>query len=266
MNPQEIPWESSLTDGDEWNNVVPLLELRPFHVLEDEPSDEVVSVSGQDDPFKTSDENKENPVGIASKTGAIIFRSRTRTRPKQSWSRDSLQGSGLSPLVRSAEVLSTGKNHYTLPTTGHGGSDNIMRITALTAVALLNGLLKRDFIFVDARYRYEYEGGHIRGAIRAENENEMRWLIVQKKIIIFYCEFSSVRGPSLALRFRNLDRQINTYPRLHCPEMYVLEGGYRNFFMNYPSYCTPSSYIMMHDERHKVECAQEYLRKRVRKR
>lgn len=82
---------------------------------------------------------------------------------------------------------------------------------------------------IDARYAYEFEGGHIRGA-----ENFGRWdeaaffreffpetigpkstnaadkenadpddVSPERHIIVFHCEFSSVRGPALLRLLRN---------------------------------------------------------------
>jgi hypothetical protein len=51
-------------------------------------------------------------------------------------------------------------------------------------------------------------------------------------IIIFHCEFSSARGPSLLRFLRNQDRSLNehVYPSLFYPELYLLEGGYKSFY------------------------------------
>ena len=57
----------------------------------------------------------------------------------------------------------------------------------------------------------------------------------KRVIIIFHCEFSSERGPSLLRFLRNQDREINQdiYPYLHYPELYLLEGGYKSFYENF---------------------------------
>ena len=50
------------------------------------------------------------------------------------------------------------------------------------------------------------------------------------------------------LRFlRNLDRQLNehSYPNLYYPELYLLEGGYKNFYEQFKLYCCPQSYKPM---------------------
>lgn len=63
------------------------------------------------------------------------------------------------------------------------------------------------------RYPYEYEGGHIKGAINLYTKEQMMDELKEKKylqqiedgqssetkrnILIFHCEFSSERGPSL---------------------------------------------------------------------
>lgn len=49
--------------------------------------------------------------------------------------------------------------------------------------------------------------------------------------IVFYCEFSSERGPRMFRHIRNLDRRLHlaSYPALTVPHMYVLAGGYKAF-------------------------------------
>ncbi|VDO27253.1 unnamed protein product [Onchocerca flexuosa] len=63
------------------------------------------------------------------------------------------------------------------------------------------------YVLIDCRYPYEYEGGHIKGALNIydpailENtffpECPITFEIINKKIPIFYCEYSSARGPML---------------------------------------------------------------------
>jgi M-phase inducer tyrosine phosphatase len=63
---------------------------------------------------------------------------------------------------------------------------------------------------------------------------------------------------------RQLDRKANGdhYPRLSYPELYILEGGYSEFFKDYPSYCEPQSYISMDAEEFREEC--EFYSRRMR--
>ena len=49
-------------------------------------------------------------------------------------------------------------------------------------------------------------------------------------VLVFYCEFSSERGPRMARALRSKDRSVNSYPHLHYPEIYVLRNGYKNFY------------------------------------
>ena len=112
---------------------------------------------------------------------------------------------------------------------------------------------------IDCRYPYEYEGGHIESAknlytrTQIYNEYFRKPLQLQdpakRTIIIFHCEFSSERAPSLyvstftratvsiasrsSLRYlRSEDRSIHehAYPQLYYPEIYLLEGGYKAFY------------------------------------
>jgi len=88
--------------------------------------------------------------------------------------------------------------------------------------------------------------------------------------VVFHCEYSAHRAPRLfassesltnprALHLRNRDRQLNMhqYPRLHYPEIYILQGGYSGFFAHNKERCEPQNYVAMQDERHRATCARE---------
>jgi len=126
-------------------------------------------------------------------------------------------------------------------------------------------LISGDFIdlyerilIVDCRFEYEYQGGHIKGALNFPKEDDVdRYFIKDnsfhtygdKLCIVFHCEFSSHRGPKSYKRVRASDRRLNepNYPDLYYPEMYLLEGGYKQFFKDYPALCDPQAYVEMKD-------------------
>ncbi|XP_063781433.1 M-phase inducer phosphatase 2 isoform X2 [Pseudophryne corroboree] len=113
-------------------------------------------------------------------------------------------------------------------------------------------------VIVDCRYPYEYEGGHIKGAVNLPLEQDVEEFLLKnpivssseekRVIVIFHCEFSSVRGPRMCRFIRRQDRNSNEYPKLHYPELYVLKGGYKDFFPSYQSHCEPQSYCPMDHE------------------
>lgn len=70
----------------------------------------------------------------------------------------------------------------------------------------------------------------------------------KRVIVVFHCEFSSERGPRMCRYVRERDRLGNEYPKLHYPELYVLKGGYKEFFLKCQSHCEPPSYRPMHHE------------------
>ncbi|XP_013781689.1 M-phase inducer phosphatase 1-B-like [Limulus polyphemus] len=121
------------------------------------------------------------------------------------------------------------------------------------------------YTIVDCRYPYEFEGGHIIGAKNIytkpgivqeffKNErkpSEKNW----KHIIVFHCEFSSERGPTLCKFLREMDRQANKehYPHLFHPEIYVLNGGYKAFYEKYWEFCEPQQYKPMKHKDHKYD-------------
>jgi hypothetical protein len=116
-------------------------------------------------------------------------------------------------------------------------------------------------IIVDSRYPYEFEGGHIKTARNIYTKEKLVEVFLEKRnemahqnkrvVVIFHCEFSSERGPSMLRFLRNQDRALNRdfYPKLFYPELYLLEGGYKAFYESHKSYCDPIDYKpMLHQD------------------
>ncbi|XP_044512934.1 M-phase inducer phosphatase 1 isoform X2 [Gracilinanus agilis] len=141
-----------------------------------------------------------------------------------------------------------------------GKHQDLKYISPEIMASVLNGKfanLIKEFVIIDCRYPYEYEGGHIKGAVNLHMEEEVEAFLLKKPIrptdgkrviVVFHCEFSSERGPRMCRFVRERDRLDNEYPKLHYPELYVLKGGYKDFFLKCKSYCEPPSYRPMHHE------------------
>ncbi|TKY90507.1 hypothetical protein EX895_000505 [Sporisorium graminicola] len=159
--------------------------------------------------------------------------------------------------------------------------DGLMRITPHTMTDLLAGKYTNailSFQVVDCRFGYEYEGGHIPGAInlstvdrvvghflkpgqgrhangeqlpeRSQSGKADKLGNRRKHVLVFHCEFSCKRAPTMALALRQADRALaHDYPNCHFPEIYILQGGYCNFFQTYSNLCEPQQYICMDDPR-----------------
>lgn len=162
-----------------------------------------------------------------------------------------------------------------LPILSKSRHSDLASIDSSTLVDLLNGLYNdkiSKYIILDARYPYEFNGGHINGALSAFDKKEItnklfdQSLFVQKNdkpvVIIFHCEFSAERGPRLMREFRDMDRTLNkdNYPNLFYPEIYLLEGGYKVFYEKHVQYCEPRSYLPMLDGEHRS--AMKFFRKK----
>eukprot|EP00126_Sphaerothecum_destruens_P013514 Sdes_comp23140_c0_seq1m21442 len=141
-----------------------------------------------------------------------------------------------------------------LPTVKVGGSSSQF-ISSSVLVDILKGnygLQYDECIIIDCRFPYEYNGGHIQGALNLFREEDVTKMffsnpIIGKRIcIIFHCEFSSKRGPKMCQHLRSVDRAVHleNYPELYYPEVYVLEGGYKSFFESHMDYCDPKSYVL----------------------
>lgn len=150
---------------------------------------------------------------------------------------------------------------YLLPTT-HSKHPDLKGIDCHTLSDVLDGKyneLIEECLIIDCRYPYEFEGGHIKGALNIHDKPNMVDFFLKnprqapendkRRLIIFHCEFSSKRGPSMSRFLRNKDRDVhlNYYPRLYYPELYLLEGGYKEFYEHKKEYCEPQGYREMSD-------------------
>jgi rhodanese-related sulfurtransferase len=157
-----------------------------------------------------------------------------------------------------------GSKAYLLPTI-IGAHPDLNCISPDTVVALMKGEYRhifQEYFIIDCRFPYEYEGGHIKGALNlTEDEVHERFIkspITDRKVcIIFHCEFSSKRAPQSYRALRESDRKANfvDYPKLYYPEIYYIHGGYKQFYETYESYCN-GTYVEMRDENHSVQYKQ----------
>lgn len=101
-----------------------------------------------------------------------------------------------------------------------------------------------QIVILDARFDYEYKGGHIEGAQSIRSRSDMirvfEKFVGQNVCFVFHCEFSMNRGPTLMKMFREYDRYVNYeyYPDVTHKNIYLLEGGYSRFYKEYPVLCT----------------------------
>ncbi|XP_055585470.1 M-phase inducer phosphatase 2-like [Uranotaenia lowii] len=154
---------------------------------------------------------------------------------------------------------------YILPLT-EGRHRDLKSISPQTMAELVRGAYDHkiaSYKIIDCRYPYEFEGGHIRGARNLYTQDQILEELIRTKsnppkveadapkrdVIVFHCEFSSERGPKLSRFLRNHDRILNSdsYPALHYPEIYLLHGGYKDFFAVHPELCDPIAYREMLD-------------------
>lgn len=175
----------------------------------------------------------------------------------------------------SNELIGDFTKPFVLPTVD-GKHQDLKYITTETMVAAVsnqfNNLVER-LIVIDCRYPYEFEGGHIKGALNLHQEDQVEDFLLKtpiipscpdkRVVIIFHCEFSSERGPRMCRFVRERDRAMNEYPKLHYPELYILKGGYKDFYHQFESQCEPQSYRPMHHEDFKEDLRKFRLKSRT---
>ncbi|KAF2495106.1 Rhodanese-like protein [Lophium mytilinum] len=141
--------------------------------------------------------------------------------------------------------------------------DSIPRISDTTLISVLDGEFNHVYdktVIVDCRFEYEYKGGHIDGAINfCEKEQLAEELFNQvsppNTLLIFHCEYSAHRAPLMAKAIRGRDREVNieSYPRLTYPEVYILQGGYSSFYESHRPRCI-GDYLRMDAKEHESAC------------
>ncbi|KAI5926626.1 hypothetical protein F4810DRAFT_478843 [Camillea tinctor] len=146
-------------------------------------------------------------------------------------------------------------------------SEYLPRMSADTFVDLMDGKFNDPFdqkLVVDCRFEYEYEGGHIDGAINYWDHELMMKHLFQvplqgRTLLILHCEFSAHRAPLMARAIREFDRELRKgdSPKLLYPHVFVLDGGYHAFFKQYRSRCYPQGYIEMNDPKHLNTCERQ---------
>ncbi|SCW02460.1 LAFE_0F06920g1_1 [Lachancea fermentati] len=170
--------------------------------------------------------------------------------------------------VYDSYLPASGISHYY----SESSDDNLPRIQVDTLVRILNGSFQDHYDkihLVDCRFEYEFQGGHIQGAINISSQKDLESEFIYKRsehckgdkppLVIFHCEFSSYRCPIIASHLRSCDRVLNydTYPKLYYPDILILEGGYKTFFERCSYLCFPRRYVGMNSEEHVDKCETE---------
>ncbi|KAG3014547.1 hypothetical protein JG687_00013406 [Phytophthora cactorum] len=160
-----------------------------------------------------------------------------------------------------------------LPTVYSSKHPDLNVITPETVAKILRGEFMEQlagFKLLDCRFPFEFGGGSLKGASSLCDPEEMEAQFFEsatlehctRTALIFFCEFSANRAPKMLRHVRNVDRRLHadSYPELYYPELYLIDGGYKNCFDTLQhEICAPSAvYVTMEDERFVEECRREF--------
>jgi len=149
--------------------------------------------------------------------------------------------------------------------------DGAYYINHETAFRIITKVIKLpdgfELLIWDARFPHEFEGGHIQGAknfgackIRAQVDEEVRKARSQNKkfVVLCYCQYSSRRAPKLHDILYAAEKDIQLLERentmvLQSEEksrfhVFVVDGGYNEFFKNHSDVCNPMGYVGEYDD------------------
>ncbi|KAI5747701.1 hypothetical protein M8J77_017568 [Diaphorina citri] len=157
---------------------------------------------------------------------------------------------------------------FILPLVPDGKHHDLKNISPDTLARLIRGEFNDvidKYLIIDCRYPYEYKGGHIQGALNIYTREHLVKEFIESKVhaqshatcdkrrvLIFHCEYSAERGPTLSRYLRSEDRAHNAYPTLDYPEMYLLNGGYKQFYAQHQDLCE-GGYLPMADPGYKSD-------------
>ncbi|XP_060063937.1 M-phase inducer phosphatase-like [Ylistrum balloti] len=216
--------------------------------------------SGEDGTFRSKRQRRSEGDDIVIGFDMLSFQD-TATPPKCD---SGFVIDAVNKFVEQDDITGNGSQPYCLPTIPGKHSD-LKSISPNTLSDVLNGQYDdviRSYRIIDCRYPYEYESGHIRGAENLYTNEMIENLLRQKTrpmsvsskrdILVFHCEFSSARGPRMSRLLRKLDRNLNIehYPLLNYPEVYLLHDGYKAFYHTCQELCEPMGYMPMLHSNH----------------
>ncbi|KAH6644016.1 hypothetical protein C7974DRAFT_12677 [Boeremia exigua] len=226
-------------------------------------------------PFGSNIQSRNNGSPLA----AIRKQSAAHSRPRPSKMRRSLSmfehpgdvmnakndsdesdsPSGLSSVMDTEDCPSLKLPHFT-PTE----PESLPRITHETLIQVLDGTYEHMYdetAIIDCRFEYEYNGGHIEGALNFCDKEQLAERLFSapantNTLLILHCEYSAHRAPLMAKFVRSQDRKENAhrYPALHYPEVYILDGGYSSFYHSNSTRCFPQNYLRMDAKEHEQSC------------
>ncbi|OAL52086.1 Rhodanese-like protein [Pyrenochaeta sp. DS3sAY3a] len=169
------------------------------------------------------------------------------------------QPSGLQSVMDVDDSPSLSLPHFTTTE-----PESLPRITPATLVQVLDGIYDHAYdnkVIIDCRFEYEYNGGHIEGAMNFCDKERLAERLFQgqfttKTLLILHCEYSAHRAPLMAKFVRSQDRKENAhqYPQLSFPEVYILDGGYSSFYHSHATRCYPQNYLRMDAKEHEQSC------------
>eukprot|EP00727_Mastigamoeba_balamuthi_P008808 m51a1_g455 putative m-phase inducer phosphatase 1-b-like (280) ;mRNA; f:148444-149570 len=166
--------------------------------------------------------------------------------------------------ARPAFLVRTSGPRDVLPTIEERCATSVRKLDANTVADLIAGRHSSTvdaYEIVDCRFRYEYEGGHIKGAVNVPGDGDVSEMLrrryfgaavpkgkdAARKVLVFHCEFSQERAPNAARILRGLDREAN-FPdtdTLCYPHVFILSGGYKEFYESHKELCDPQAYVPM---------------------
>lgn len=212
--------------------------------------------SSQDESTPMQEQKRPRPASsIGSPTMAISRPTLQRCHSET----EAVIKSALNRQASEPDLLGDCSRPHCLPTYS-GKHQDLRYISSQTLSQVIDGQYSQEIeevVIVDCRYPYEFNGGHIKGAknlytteqiISEFLKNPIQPKDPEKRIVlIFHCEFSSERGPKMSRFLRKSDRQANKdcYPKLHYPELYLLDGGYKVYFETEKHNCEPQTYKPM---------------------
>ncbi|KAI6006388.1 hypothetical protein EDC04DRAFT_2782422 [Pisolithus marmoratus] len=200
-----------------------------------------------------SDESSFDGPDMSSPAQAYAKRQQVKTIRRRDGTEDFRPLTGISPVAQVISSESPSAKFMRAGLPGFGDIETIGKILPCHRVredGLMRIAPRTRYFIIDCRFDYEYSGGHIPGAININTPQGKPKPCVsgdacKKTVLVFHCEFSAKRAPTFAKHLRSHDRAMNNhlYPKIHYPEVYILEGGYCEYFKHSGARCQPQGYF-----------------------